>query len=69
MNVFGWSVTLCAGIQEVGGEILTLENLFHNIISIHSSVVHPLELRLHGVLLHWMSAGGSMGSDRLTLDS
>lgn len=49
--------TFCTGVHQAGSEVLALENFFHHVISVHSCVVHSFQLRLHGVLLHWVSEG------------
>lgn len=48
--------TFSAGVQQAGREVLTLEDLLHHVVGVHPRVVHPLQLGLHGVLLHRVSA-------------
>lgn len=59
-----WSLTrllgtFMAGVQQAGGEVLTLKDLLHHVISIHPRCLHPHHLTLHGPLLHQVSGGGT----------
>lgn len=47
-------VTFSAGVQQTVGEILALQDLLYYIIGIHPCGIHPFQLRLHGVLFHWV---------------
>lgn len=49
------------GVQEAGCEVLTLKDFFHDVVRVHPRVVHPLELRLHGVLFHRVSVESFTG--------
>ena len=60
-------VTFSAGVRQARGEVLALEDLLHHVVSIHPRGIHPLQLRLHRVLLHWVSGGSGGDTDKLDL--
>lgn len=61
--------TFSTGVQQAGCEVLTLENLLYDIVGVHPCVVHSLQLRLHGVLFHWVSVERVQKSSCVHFDS
>lgn len=60
----GWRVhTLHTGVQDAMAEVLALHDFLDDVIGVHPSGVHSLQLIFHWILLHWGSESSAETAD------